>query len=76
MCTIYETYKSYRGINHLRRVFAGRQSENGRSRKHTREKAVREERLRKKHSERRGRDQHRGGRAQIAQLLSGERQTG
>lgn len=56
--------------------FAGRQSENGRSRKHSREKAVGEERIRKKHIERRGRDQHRGGRAQITQLLSGERQTG
>lgn len=55
---------------------AGCQSEDGRSGKHSREKAVRKERIRKEHIERRRRDQHRGGRAQITQLLSGERQTG
>jgi len=41
-------------INRRRHVFrAGCQSEDGRSRKHSREKAVRKERIRKEHIERR-----------------------
>jgi hypothetical protein len=36
--------------------YVGCQSENGRSGKHSREKAVREERVRKEHIERRRRD--------------------